>query len=102
MIDDALHLNEGRLIYLLVDISRMDHRLPDGYIKHIMKCFLVHPNLRFLAGYVTSIPLRMASNLVVSLTRQQHKITLHDSYDEAYQSVEEAIGRSIGTASLNS
>ena len=91
VVDDLLHLNEGRPIYLLVDISRMNNTLPDRYIEHIRKCFLVHPNLRYLAGFVSSMPLRMVSNMVVKLTRQQKKITLHDTYDAAYQSVIETI-----------
>ncbi len=91
VVDDLLHLNEGRLIYLLVDISRMNNSLPDRYIEHIRKCFLVHPNLRYLAGFVSSMPLRVVSNMVVKLTRQQKKITLHDSYDAAYDSVLQTI-----------
>ncbi len=35
--------------------------------------------------------LRMVSNMVVKLTRQQKKITLHDSYDAAYDSVLQTI-----------
>jgi hypothetical protein len=92
-VDDDVHLNEGRKIYLLVDISRMEHRLPDRYVEHIMKCFLVHPNLRFLAGFVSSMPLRVVSNMVVKLTRQQNKVSLHDSYEGAYESVLDAIER---------
>jgi hypothetical protein len=92
LVADALHLNEGRAIYLLIDVSHMEEGLPDRFLETIMKSFVVHPNVAYMAVFITSTLLRVTANMVVKVTRQQKKITLHDSYESAHQRVMQAIG----------
>jgi hypothetical protein len=84
LIDDKLHLNEGRLIYVLADTSHMSSTLPDGFMEAISKSFVVHENIGHIASFNPSSILWIAAQMVIKFTGRYKKITVHKTYQEAY------------------
>jgi hypothetical protein len=97
LIDDELHLNEGRDIYLLVDLSSMNNGLPEGFLDAVQRSFVVHPHTAHIAVYTTSMLLRTAAGMVTKVTRMNGKITTHSTYEEAYQQLLDLMPESIGS-----
>lgn len=95
LIENELHLNENRFIYILADVSGMNNGLPDGFLETVQRSFVLHPHTAHIAVYVTSAILRIAASMVVKVTRQKKKISLHDSYKDAYERLEKVIKEQI-------
>ena len=90
-IDDALHLNEGRVIYVLVNKTDMSNKLPEGFVEALPTSFVVHPNIGHIACYAPSAILRIAGYMVANITHLQKKITIHNLYKDAYKFIEKRI-----------
>lgn len=88
---DALHLNEGRLIYILVDKAEMSNKLPEGFLEALPRSFVAHPNIGHMACYAPDAILRIAGYMVANITHLQKKITIHRRYDDAYKFIEQRI-----------
>ena len=88
---DDLHLNESRVIYVLVNKAEMNPRLPDGFVEALPRSFVVHPNIGHIACYAPSAMLRIAGYMVANITHLQKKITIHQTYDDAYKFIERRI-----------
>jgi hypothetical protein len=86
-IDDELHLNEGRQIYILADTSHMSSTLPDGFMEAVSKSFVVHPNIAHIASFNPSTILWITAQMVIKRTNQHKKITVHKTYQEAYDTI---------------
>jgi hypothetical protein len=91
LVSNELHLNEGRPIYLLVDILNMNDGLPDRFLETIMQSYVTHPNLGCLAACMTSKLLRMTAGMVIKVTRRADKITVHDTFEAAEKALIEAM-----------
>ena len=91
LIVDDLHLNEKRLIYVLVNKAEMSNKLPDRFVEMLPQSFVVHPNIAHIACYAPSAILRIAGYMVANITHLQKKITIHQAYDEAYKFIERRI-----------
>jgi hypothetical protein len=91
---DDLHLNENRLIYVLVNKAEMSNRLPEGFVEALPTSFLVHPNIGHVACYAPSALLRITGYMVANITHMQKKITVHQRYDDAYKFIEQRIRES--------
>lgn len=88
---DDLHLNENRMIYVLVNKAAMSPRLPEGFVEALPRSFVVHPNIGHIACYAPSAMLQIAGHMVANITRLQKKITIHKTYDQAYKYIEHCI-----------
>jgi hypothetical protein len=83
--DDELHLNEGKLMYVLVDASDMDIGLPAGFMDGKRESFFLNPNLQHVALYTTSWLLNSAAKMLSKITRQREKLSVHDSREAALE-----------------
>lgn len=79
---EEIGLNE-RPYYILLDAGRMQVALPERFIDGANKSFFTHPNCLHMAVYLRSDLLKNVALMVAKLTRLKHKLTVHDSYDEA-------------------
>lgn len=86
MINEPLGLHLGPR-YILLDASELDASLPEGYFESSSQSFFVHPNMQFMAFYVKSQVLRTAGIMVSHLSRQTHKVTIHQSYEKAMEAL---------------
>lgn len=91
VIMDDLHLNEDRIIYILVNKAEMSNKLPDDFVELLPTSFVVHPNIGHIACYAPSPILRIAGYMVANITHLQKKISIHRTYDEAYKQIERCI-----------
>lgn len=91
LIDDDLHLNEDRQIFILADTSHMSSSLPDRFMEAISKSFVVHPNVGHIASFNPSSILWIAAQMVIKFTGQYKKITVHKTYQEAFETIEALI-----------
>lgn len=92
-IDDELHLNENRPIYLLVDTSHMKNVLPDAFLEGITRSYVVNPNIAHLAVFIPSTALRVVGYTVIKVARRQNRITIHHTYEEALHTIESLLQR---------
>lgn len=83
MSDDEIGLNENQQLYLMLDVSKMNVGLPDGFLDGAKNSFFVHPNLIHMAMYVESDLLRTIANMVAKVTRNVGKLSLHSSREAA-------------------
>lgn len=97
VIMDDLHLNEGRVIYILVNKAEMSNKLPDDFVERLPMSFVVHPNVGHIACYAPSAILRIAGYMVANITHLQKKITIHRTYDEAYKQIERCIQEDLSS-----
>ncbi len=81
--DDELGLNQGKPMYVLVDVSEMDIGLPGNFMEGERKSFAVNPNVKHIAVYSQSTLLNVATRMVAKLTRQQEKISIYHDRDDA-------------------
>lgn len=81
--DDELGLNEGKPMYVLVDVSEMDIGLPGNFMEGERKSFAVNPNVKHIAVYSQSTLLNVATRMVAKLTRQQEKISIYHDRNDA-------------------
>src|SRR3990172_2069411 len=81
--DDELGLDKGRLLYVLLDVSKMDVSLPDRFLDGAKNSFFVHPNLRHMALYTTSNMLASIAKMVAKLTKREGKLSIHGDYQSA-------------------
>jgi hypothetical protein len=81
--DDAIGLNNGRRLYLMLDVSKMNVGLPDGFLDGAKNSFFINPNLIHMAMYVESDLLRTIANMVAKVTRNVGKLSLHNSREAA-------------------
>jgi hypothetical protein len=82
-ISDELGLPEGRSAYLPVDTSRISLGLPDNFLELSRNSYLLDPNFKHAAVYASSGWVRSMGNMIAKLTRQRHKLSMHDSYESA-------------------
>jgi hypothetical protein len=87
-LDEELHLNEGRSIYILADTSRMNNVLPDGFLDAVTKSYVINPNMAHLAVYIPSTALRVVGYMVIKVTRRQKQISIHHTYEDALHTIE--------------
>jgi hypothetical protein len=80
---DELGLNEGRPLYILVDVSEMDRGLPAGFLDGERQGFFLHPNTAHIALFTNSMMLDTAGRMIAKLTRQKDKLTVHKTREEA-------------------
>jgi len=78
-----LHLNEGSTKYLLVDASEVHPSVPEGMWDRVRESVIYNQNLLHIAIYVKSLPLRILMGAVFNLTRQQKRVSLHESFADA-------------------
>jgi hypothetical protein len=88
---DGLGLNEGKPVYVLLDVSEMHLGLPDGFLDGARNSYFVHPNMVHMAFYSGSSMLNTIAAMVGKLTSRQHKISIHKSYDSALNHLQEMI-----------
>ena len=81
--DDELSLNDGKLMYVLIDASDMDIGLPAGFMDGKRESFFLNPNLQHVALYTTSWLLNSAAKMLSKITRQREKLSVHESREAA-------------------
>ncbi len=80
---DDLHLNDGRLKYLLADTSDSNPVVPEGMWERVHNSIISHQNLVHIAIVAKSGMLKVLLNAVIKLTRQGKRVSLHNSFEEA-------------------
>jgi hypothetical protein len=81
--DEELGLNQGRPMWVLLDVSQMNAGLPEDFLSGARHSYFVNPNLAHLSLYIKSSILRTIATMVAKVTRRKDKLSLHDSYDKA-------------------
>ena len=89
--DEALGLNEGKPVYVLLDASKISVGLPPDFLDGARKSYFVHPNLAHMALYVSSVLLRNIGAMVAKLTRRKDKLTIHESREAAMRHLEKLV-----------
>lgn len=77
-----LKLDEGP-VYVLLDVSRMNVGLPEGFLDGARHSYFTHPNLGHMALYTDSALLSSVGKMVAKLTGRKDKLTVHTNYQEA-------------------
>jgi hypothetical protein len=89
--NNELGLNEGRPIYILLDVSEMNVGLPDGFLDGARNSFFIHPNMAHMALFSTSSMLNSIAMMVAKLTGRPGKMSIHNNYDSAFKHLQDMI-----------
>jgi len=81
--DQELGLNDGKPMFVLVDVSEMDIGLPASFMDGKRESFFMNPNLQHVSLYTTSWLLSSAARMLGKLTRQRDKLSVHDTREAA-------------------
>jgi hypothetical protein len=90
-ISDELGLPGGRSTYLLIDTSSFNLGLPDNFLELSRNSYLLDPNFKHAAVYAPTVWIRSLGNMVAKLTRQRHKLSMHDSFESAMAHLQEMV-----------
>jgi hypothetical protein len=77
---EELGLNEGRPVYILLDVTKMEGGLPPDFLDGARKSWFTHENTAHLALFADSHILRMVGTMVAKLTRRADKLSTHETY----------------------
>lgn len=77
--DAELGLGTGKPVFILIDATRMNPRLPEGFLEQARSSFLVHPDTQHLALVVHSGLLKSVALMAVKLTGRRDRFSLHET-----------------------
>jgi hypothetical protein len=80
---EELHLNDGRMKYLLADASNVNPVVPEGMWERVHASIISNKNIVHIAIAVKSGMLRVLMTAVIKLTRQGSRVSLHSTSEEA-------------------
>ncbi len=83
MADEELGLNEGKPLYVMLDVSKMIVGLPEKFLEGARQSFFINDNLIHMSMHVESNVLRTLANMVAKVTNRKNKLSLHDSREKA-------------------
>jgi hypothetical protein len=81
--DEALGLDRGQPLYVMLDASRVSVALPENFLDGAKHSYFTNPNMAHMALYVESDLLRTIATMVAKITRRREKISLHSSQEAA-------------------
>jgi hypothetical protein len=81
--DEALGLNEGVPVYVLLDGRQMALGLPEGFLDGAKNSYFTNPNLAFLAVVLNNEALKLVAKMVSRLTRRRDKLDVFDNEQQA-------------------
>ncbi|MDZ4771295.1 MAG: hypothetical protein SGJ24_19400 [Chloroflexota bacterium] len=90
--DEALGLNAGVPIYVLLDILEMSIKLPDGFLDTAQKSYFTNDNLAHLALFTRSEMFKIIGDMVARLTHRREKLSAHSTYAAAMAHLEKLAG----------
>ncbi|MBC8099348.1 MAG: hypothetical protein H7Y11_07885 [Armatimonadetes bacterium] len=91
--DESLGLND-RPMYVLLDASKLNVGLPDGFLEGAKNSYFINPNLQHMALYVESGLLRLVGQMVAKITGRRDKLSVHSSQAAAMAHLEALIKQS--------
>lgn len=80
---DALGLNQGKPVFVLLDTTKLNIGLPVDFMDGAKQSYFTHPNLQHLALYTTSSMLGSIGRMVAKLTGKKDHLSVHTDYDSA-------------------
>ena len=80
---DALELDKGNPVYLLVDTTGTAITLPPNFMENVRSSALFDDNLAHVAVFTRSATVCAVVRVMCRLTGQTHKVSLHDSREAA-------------------
>ena len=90
-INTELCLNKGQPVYLLVDLSNMTLGLPENFLNDARHSAIVQPNMIHAAIYVHSSLIKSIVSMIVRITYQNSKLSIHDQYDQALAQLQKLV-----------
>jgi hypothetical protein len=91
-IDEALGLNNDKLMYILLDASEMSLRLPKNFINGAAESFFINKNLKHMALYTGSGTLDVLATTIATITQRRDKLSIHKSREQALKYLLDQIG----------
>jgi hypothetical protein len=92
-ISDEMGLKEDQYVYLLVDASAVQIRLPPNLLNIFERSSRRHPNVLHVAVYTPSTVLHAALKLFAQFTRNTDLFTAHRNYISALNYLHELIDK---------
>src|SRR5262245_59914192 len=80
---EELHLNDGRHKYLLADATTVRPVVPEGMWERVHGGIITHENIVHIAIAVKSSMLRVLMSAVIKVSRQKHRMSLHETTEDA-------------------
>ena len=81
--DTELGLGQGKPIFVICNLQRMNLNLPDTFVEHARMSFIINPDLQHVAVITTSKLMRSVALTAAALSARRAKISVHDSEADA-------------------
>lgn len=81
--DAELGLGQGKPIFVICDLQRMNLNFPDTFVEHARISFIINPDLQHVAVITMSKLMRSVALTAAALSERRAKISMHDSEADA-------------------